>query len=220
MTTTELSALLTYGPADISPDDDPIEDASQDQDQDPVEPAKRAREPALRRSRSENDAPVPEVSAEWEARNLRAAVRDGKGGAGGAGGKAGSGAGAGAGAGAEMQGGAAAGGNGLASLIKKTDPRRKFARTRSLGGSGNGGGSGSGSGSDNVNAQVGGGAAGMGAGGQEVQLQAVDEDVGPWSSEAFDLFDWKPPGKMWVREGVAMKLVDEVGGVGRLVDGK
>lgn len=175
ISTSELSTLLTHGPASICPDDDPIEDASQDGNS----PSKRPRSPGLKRSRSENDAPIPNVSGEWEARNLK------KGGT--TGGKV------------EPKSG-----NGLAGLIQKTDPRRKFVRTRSLGGG--------------AGAQVeGGGGAGVGIA-DEVKVPDVDEDVGPWSTEAFDLFDWRPPGKMWVREGTGMKLVEEV--VGRLVDGK
>lgn len=119
------------------------------------------------------------MSGEWEARNLK------KGGT--TGGKV------------EPKSG-----NGLAGLIQKTDPRRRFVRTRSLGGG--------------AGAQVEGGAgAGVGIA-DDVKVPDADEDVGPWSTEAFDLFDWRPPGKMWVREGTGMKLVEEV--VGRLVDGK
>jgi hypothetical protein len=61
---------------------------------------------------------------------------------------------------------------GLAALIKKTDPRR-FKRTTSL----------------QVDTSV------PSAAAEEVELPSpvVDEDVGPWSTEAGDLFDWKPP---------------------------
>lgn len=67
---------------------------------------------------------------------------------------------------------------GLSALIKKTDPRRKFQRTQSL----------------SVNTSV------PPPVGDEPDLSSpvVDRDVGPWSTEAFDLFDWRPP-----REGEA-----------------
>jgi len=60
-------------------------------------------------------------------------------------------------------------------LIKRTDPRRKFKRTQSL----------------QVDTNV--PSAAMG----EVELPSpvVDKDVGPWSTEAGDLFDWRPPGR-------------------------
>ena len=65
--------------------------------------------------------------------------------------------------------------SGLDALIKRTDPRRKFKRTQSL----------------QVDTNV--PSAAMG----EVELPSpvVDKDVGPWSTEAGDLFDWRPPGK-------------------------
>ncbi|KAH6878054.1 hypothetical protein BKA58DRAFT_376426 [Alternaria rosae] len=65
--------------------------------------------------------------------------------------------------------------SGLDALIKRTDPRRKFKRTQSL----------------QVETNV--PTAAMG----EVELPSpvVDKDVGPWSTEASDLFDWRPPGR-------------------------
>ncbi|KAH7063898.1 hypothetical protein BKA63DRAFT_526407 [Paraphoma chrysanthemicola] len=71
----------------------------------------------------------------------------------------------------------------LAALTKKTDPRKKFKRTQSL----------------NVDTSL----ASLGEV-DEVDLPSpvVDKDVGPWSTEAFDLFDWRPPGRD-VGEGVA-----------------
>ncbi|KAI4692059.1 uncharacterized protein J4E84_003027 [Alternaria hordeiaustralica] len=65
--------------------------------------------------------------------------------------------------------------SGLDALIKRTDPRRKFKRTQSL----------------QVDTNV--PSAAMG----EVELPSpvVDKDVGPWSTEAGDLFDWRPPGR-------------------------
>ncbi|KAI4607319.1 hypothetical protein J4E80_009714 [Alternaria sp. BMP 0032] len=65
--------------------------------------------------------------------------------------------------------------SGLDALIKRTDPRRKFKRTQSL--------------QVDTNVQ----STAMG----EVELPSpvVDKDVGPWSTEAGDLFDWRPPGR-------------------------
>ncbi|KAH7076268.1 hypothetical protein FB567DRAFT_535834 [Paraphoma chrysanthemicola] len=64
----------------------------------------------------------------------------------------------------------------LAALTKKTDPRKKFKRTQSL----------------NVDTS----SASLGQV-DEVDLPSpvIDIDVGPWSTEAFDLFDWRPPGR-------------------------
>ncbi|KAF1942793.1 hypothetical protein EJ02DRAFT_453886 [Clathrospora elynae] len=63
---------------------------------------------------------------------------------------------------------------GLSALIRKTDPRRRFKLTRTQ--------------SLTVETNVGGG--GM----AEVELPSpvVDDDVGPWSTEAAWLFDWQP----------------------------
>ncbi|KAF1829552.1 hypothetical protein BDW02DRAFT_144815 [Decorospora gaudefroyi] len=61
----------------------------------------------------------------------------------------------------------------LSALIKSTDPRRKFKRTQSL----------------QVETNVPTAAVGE----LELPSPVVDEDVGPWSTEAGDLFDWKPP---------------------------
>lgn len=115
----------------------------------------------FRRSRSENDAPIPSISEEWEKQNLpnpplkdsntviddeahnisvAAPVKP----------KAG----------------------GLAALVKRTDPRRKFQRTKSL--------------NDDA------GASNM-MGDPGILDLPPDDDVGPWSTEAFDLFDWRPP---------------------------
>ncbi|CAN9162926.1 hypothetical protein CUC08_Gglean012105 [Alternaria sp. MG1] len=65
--------------------------------------------------------------------------------------------------------------SGLDALIKRTDPRRKFKRTQSL----------------QVETNV------SPPAGAEVELPSpvVDNDVGPWSTEAGDLFDWRPPGR-------------------------
>lgn len=63
--------------------------------------------------------------------------------------------------------------SGLAALVKRTDPRKKLQRTQSL----------------NVETNV-----------LPVDVEhdlpspVIDKDVGPWSTEAFDLFDWRPPG--------------------------
>jgi hypothetical protein len=63
--------------------------------------------------------------------------------------------------------------SGLDALIKRTDPRRKFKRTQSL----------------QVETNV------PPAAAEDVELPSpvVDNDVGPWSTEAGDLFDWRPP---------------------------
>ncbi|KAF2187367.1 hypothetical protein K469DRAFT_662308 [Zopfia rhizophila CBS 207.26] len=79
--------------------------------------------------------------------------------------------------------------SGLSELTKRTDPRRKFQRSTSL----------------NLNMELGSGRGGNG----EVEVEVspvVDTDIGPWSTEAFDLFDWRPPAK------------DEDEGIGMLVD--
>jgi hypothetical protein len=59
----------------------------------------------------------------------------------------------------------------LAALVKKTDPRRKIQRTQSL------------VVDTNVGVEEG-----------DLPSPVIDKDVGPWSTEAFDLFDWRPPG--------------------------
>lgn len=183
MSTTELSALLQSGPKSMRLEDDPIDDSTQGDSN--ISPSKRSSE--FRRSRSENDAPIPSTSNEWERRNLPnpsdTAKPDPAPGSGNAKPKAG----------------------GLAALVKRTDPRRKFVRTQSL----------------NVDTPL----ANAGTKAPEVASPPpVDSDIGPWSSEAFDLFDWKPPGKEWKAEGSKMKLVDisdeEDGGIGKLVDGR
>jgi hypothetical protein len=149
MSTTELSALLTKSSKSAFLEDDPIEESTQ----------KTSVNKSFQRSRSENDAPIPSMSEDWEKRNLprpsasnntsatSANVRSD-----------------------EVPTKPKAGG--LAALVKKTDPRRKFQRTRSL----------------NVGTE---GMGGLEAG--PVSPPPLDHDVGPWSTEAFDLFDWRPP---------------------------
>lgn len=185
MSTTELSALLTHGPQSMRLEDDPIEDASQPPTP-TTSPTKRAS--GLRRSRSETDAPIPSASETWEECNMPKPTTPNPA----------------APPVPKPKPGA------LAALVNKTDPRRKFARTRSLG----------------VDVEA---AKQDGADGDveaATSSPPADEDIGPWSSEAFDLFDWKPPGKVWKEQGGGrMKLVDEgegegSRGVGRLVDGK
>ncbi|OAK97416.1 hypothetical protein IQ06DRAFT_281689 [Phaeosphaeriaceae sp. SRC1lsM3a] len=61
----------------------------------------------------------------------------------------------------------------LAALVKRTDPRKKFQRTQSL----------------NVDTTV------MAVVEPELPSPVIDRDVGPWSTEAFDLFDWRPPAR-------------------------
>lgn len=60
---------------------------------------------------------------------------------------------------------------GLSALVKKTDPRRKFKRVQSL----------------SLETNV------LPVEEAELPSPVVDKDVGPWSTEAFDLFDWRPP---------------------------
>jgi hypothetical protein len=69
----------------------------------------------------------------------------------------------------------------LAALTKRTDPRKKFQRTQSL----------------NVDTNA------LAAGEPQLQSPVLDTDVGPWSTEAFDLFDWRPPVRDKVTVGMA-----------------
>ena len=149
MTTTELAAMLQK-PKKRTRTTDPIEDEG---DTPGISPNRK-----FRRVRSENDAPIPSTSEDWEKRNLPkpndtepvetpeapdppAVVARKK--------------------------------SGLAALIKKTDPRKKFVRTQSL----------------TVETSI--------PAPKEVESPmaspVVDKDIGPWSTEAFDLFDWRPP---------------------------
>ncbi|KAL5375923.1 hypothetical protein PMIN06_011903 [Paraphaeosphaeria minitans] len=182
MTTTELSALLQSGPESMRFEDDPIDDSTQGDSN--VSPSRRSS--GFKRSRSENDAPIPSTSEEWEQRNLprpsetvKPASASGSGNV-------------------KLKGGA------LAELVKKTDPRRKFQRTQSL----------------NVDTPL----ANADVETEVLSPPPVDTDVGPWSSEAFDLFDWKPPGKEWKFDDGKMRLVEvadeEDSGIGMLVDGR
>jgi len=63
--------------------------------------------------------------------------------------------------------------SGLAALVKKTDPRKKMQRAQSL----------------SVDTE------GLMDAGVDLPSPVIDKDVGPWSTEASDLFDWKPPGR-------------------------
>lgn len=150
MSTTELAALLTK-PKKRARAEDPIEDDAQPPGKSPAR--------KMRRVRSENDAPIPSTADDWEKRNLSktssevAEVDD-------------------------MPAPAPAPvpkkkSSGLAALVKRTDPRKKFQRTQSL----------------NVETNI--------APVDEPDLPSpvIDTDVGPWSTEAFDLFDWRPPGR-------------------------
>ncbi|ORY05161.1 hypothetical protein BCR34DRAFT_666914 [Clohesyomyces aquaticus] len=157
ISTTELSLLH-----------DPIEDLSQAPKPPIATTTLVSPNRSFRRVRSENDAPIPSTSADWEKRNLpnpksRPAQEQVGGGA------------------EPVKSAATVGlklGPGLGALVKQTDPRRKFVRTQSL----------------NVDTRVGGA-----RGGESVSpvlsSPVVDTDVGPWSTEAFDLFDWRPPRK-------------------------
>lgn len=181
MTTTELSALLQNPPKKRRLKDDAVNDG--------VQEGASAKKRGLKRVRSENDAegPIPSTSEMWEAQNLPS------------GGKA-------DGSSSEakvntLETRAGAGPfakpakkpSGLAALCGKTDPRKRLARTASL----------------NLNTDV--SAIGLPEGlGSVSPLEQVDTDKGPWSTEAFDLFDWRPP----VKEGEKGK--DR--GIGMLVD--
>ncbi|KNG46225.1 hypothetical protein DDE82_006798 [Stemphylium lycopersici] len=66
-------------------------------------------------------------------------------------------------------------GSGLGALIRRTDPRRKFKRTQSLQADTNA--------AQPVTEEV------------ELPSPIVDRDIGPWSTEASDLFDWRPQGR-------------------------
>jgi hypothetical protein len=172
MTTAELSAQLQKAQTHIRLEDDPIEDASQAK----AESQKKT----LRRVRSENDSPIPSTSAAWEERNLSKHDDD------------------------DVvvrndspttttpaltvsKPGPAVKLGSLAALVKQTDPRRKFKRGQSL----------------NIDTGV-----GVGPGAKEgreesveVPSPVVDTDVGPWSTEAFDLFAWRPPGRVGEGKG-------------------
>jgi hypothetical protein len=70
---------------------------------------------------------------------------------------------------------------GLAALVQKTDPRRKALRSLFL----------------NVDVDTNvrpANKAGVFEVGAEIMSPVADEDVGPWSTEAFDLMTWRPPG--------------------------
>lgn len=146
MSTTELAALLAKPKKRIRADD-PIEDD--------IEATGKSPAPKIRRVRSENDAPIPSIAEDWEKRNLSKTSSDitevetvppp-----------------------AESKKKVSA----LAALVKRTDPRKKFQRTQSLG----------------IDTDL-----------PPVELDlpspVIDNDVGPWSTEAFDLFDWRPPNR-------------------------
>ncbi|KAJ4293983.1 hypothetical protein N0V90_007672 [Kalmusia sp. IMI 367209] len=161
MSTTELSALLQKGPKSMRLEDDPIEDGSQGDNTSPNR--------SLKRSRSENDAQIPSTSDEWEQRNLTKDPEP-------------------ADTAKPAQGSETVtqkSKTGLAALVRKTDPRRKFQRTQSLS-----------TDTDLLNVE-----------GSEMMIPLVDDDVGPWSTEAFDLFDWRPPGMGCEDKGIGL-LVD------------
>ncbi|KAF2028200.1 hypothetical protein EK21DRAFT_70346 [Setomelanomma holmii] len=61
----------------------------------------------------------------------------------------------------------------LAALTRRTDPRKKLQRMQSL----------------NVDTNV------AYAVEPDLPSPVIDRDVGPWSTEAFDLFDWRPPNR-------------------------
>ncbi|EUC45111.1 hypothetical protein COCMIDRAFT_96448 [Bipolaris oryzae ATCC 44560] len=160
MSTTELAGLLQKPKNLAKALADPIEDGGETNHEG------KSPNRTFRRVRSENDAPIPSISEEWERLNLpkpsspatdtvneptmasTVAVEKKK-----------------------------KKDSGLGTLIKKTDPRRKFKRTQSL----------------QVDTHV-----APPAAEEEVDLPSpvMDLDVGPWSTEAGDLFDWRPPGRL------------------------
>ena len=149
MTTTELAAMLQK-PKKRTRTTDPIEDEG---DTPGISPNRK-----FRRVRSESDAPIPSTSEDWEKRNLPKStdtepVKTLEA--------------------PDPPAVVARKKSGLAALIKKTDPRKKFVRTQSL----------------TVETSI--------PPPKEVESPmaspVVDKDIGPWSTEAFDLFDWRPP---------------------------
>lgn len=149
LTATELASRLQK-PKKRQRADDPIEENSQ--------PPGKSPNRSFRRVRSENDAPLPSTAQDWEKKNLPKASSDLT----------------------DLElGGVAPPApkrpkpGGLAALVKKTDPRKKFARTQSLT-------------VDTNTASV---------AEPELPSPVIDNDVGPWSTEAFDLFDWRPPNR-------------------------
>ncbi|KAL6705453.1 hypothetical protein ACN47E_006718 [Coniothyrium glycines] len=117
----------------------------------------------FRRVRSENDAPIPSTAENWEKRNLPKLSSDTTNITE-----------------PDTSSIIVVGAkeppkkrpNALSALIKKTDPRRKFQRTQSLS-------------VDTANMQS--------PTETDPVSPVVDQDIGPWSTDAFDLFDWRPP---------------------------
>jgi hypothetical protein len=153
MSTSDLASLLQK-PKKRTKTHDPIEDD--------VAGSSKETGRGFRRVRSANDAPIPSTAGEWEERNLPRGsnnLPDNE--------SVGVGT-------ADTEDVRRKGG--LAALVKRTDPRKKFLRTKSL----------------NVDTSVG---VGVEEGNVELPSPVLDEDVGPWSTEAGDLFDWRPPGR-------------------------
>ncbi|KAL5119280.1 hypothetical protein ACEQ8H_002767 [Pleosporales sp. CAS-2024a] len=166
MTTTELAALLakpTKRPRAAAAANHPIQ-------HDDAAPHPPAKSPArkIRRVRSENDAPIPTAALDWEMRNLPHTLSPPP-------------------PPPPPARPLAPAKNknkslDLAALIKRTDPRKKMQRAQSL----------------SVDMHVGTGLQQEDEEDEEVvqgelQSPVMDRDVGPWSTEAFDLFDWRPP---------------------------
>jgi len=159
MSTTELATLLQQPKNLAKALIDPIENEAN------VTATGKSPSRNFRRVCSENDAPIPSVSEQWEKRNLpkpRTDTAD------------------------EAQPSVAVTvtvaeapkkKGGLSALIKKTDPRQKLKRTQSL----------------QVNTSNDAPQTVVEA---ECPSPIVDKDVGPWSTEAGDLFDWRPPGRV------------------------
>lgn len=169
MDASEISAQLSRPQKKQRIEDDPIEDSEQVVTG--ISPKK-----SFRRVRSENDAPILSTSEDWEKRNLpfeTTCAASSKSNA----------------SNIDQKGKTK---SGLASVIRRTDPRRKFQRTQSL----------------NAGRREGAGRLGSLGGREDVEMVVppVDIDMGPWSTEAFDLFDWRPPPK------------DGEAGIGMVVD--
>ncbi|KAA8617732.1 DUF2439 domain-containing protein [Pyrenophora tritici-repentis] len=161
MSTTELASVLQQSNSLAKALADPIEDEPN------IIATGKSSNRNFRRVRSENDAPIPSISEEWEKRNLpkpRTDTLDDT-----------------------PQSTKVAGAaepvpevpkkkGGLSALIKKTDPRRMFKRTQSLHVDT----------SSDIPETM-----------KEIECPSpvVDVDIGPWSTEAGDLFDWRPPGR-------------------------
>ncbi|KAF2715537.1 hypothetical protein K504DRAFT_366645 [Pleomassaria siparia CBS 279.74] len=175
MTTTELSALLQKPPKKRPIEEDPIESTQEEIGKSPNRSFRRVR------SQNDTDAPIPGISEMWVRQNLPSASKASN-----------------IPAVAEARTEAELAKpkskpkpSGLAALVRKTDPRKRFQRAVSL----------------DVDTTATGIPERLGS---ESPLPSPDTDMGPWSTEAFDLFDWRPPVKPGGQEDK---------GIGMLVNG-